>query len=382
MKFRIFLLPIFLVFVQCVSPPIHYDAPDEPGVEEKEKPPELIVHRLSNRQKIGQHFIGWIPRDGADRPIYELLAKGEIGGFILYPWNYEDAEDARSLTESLEFQNRKNGLGIKLFFAADQEGGRVAAFRFKNHISMPSAYAMAQFRNARYMEAAGFITGIQLRSLGTNMNLAPVLDLYHKPDSTIIGDRSFGSDAESVTRLGLAYISGLAEASVIAVAKHFPGHGITAVDSHGKLPVIDDLTIQDIKEDLKPFAAAVGNGIDAIMTAHILLPRIDPLYPATLSSFFVDTLLRKQMGYEGIVISDGLAMGALAQTYSVDEALMRCFQVGVDIILVHSKYDISDLINRTEELLRTGKIDENKLDTSLQRILRVKQKYGLLFPSP
>lgn len=340
--------------------------------------PDQIIGRLSLRQKIGQRFIGWIPRDGVSAEIKELLANGEIGGFIIYPWNVETIEDTRALTVTLQNRALLGAAAIPLFFAADQEGGRVAAFRFPEFVQLPSAFYLAAPGDSETVEAAAFINARQLTSLGINMNLAPVLDLYPEPDRTIIGDRSFGDDPSTVATMGKAFVKGSIRGGVIPVIKHFPGHGLSSVDSHGNLPVIDSLGSNELSRHTEPFSQAIAAGAPAVMPAHLLLPEIDPEYPVTLSSHFIDTLLRQELGFDGLIISDGLAMGALAKHYSIEETIARCFQVGIDVILVHSRYSISELIGIVVDLVDRGVLTEEKIETGTKRVMAAKLEYGIL----
>lgn len=337
-----------------------------------------FLSTLSLRQRIGQRFIGWIPRDGIDSETKALVQRGEVGGFILYPWNYESLEDAKTLVAELRQDAGENGTGIPLFFTADQEGGRVAAFRFPEFVQLPAAFHLARIGDPGAVEAAAYVNAVQLRSIGVNLNLAPVLDLYAKPDRTIIGDRSFGADAEITSGMGKSYVEGTLRGGVLPVIKHFPGHGLSTVDSHGDLPVIDTLDAEVLREHIAPFRAAIEAGAPAVMPAHLLFPEIDPIYPVTLSDIFILELLRGELGFDGLIVSDGLAMGALSKHYTLEETLARCFQVGIDVILVHSRYDINELIDTVVSLIENGKVSRSRIDEGLLRVLAAKRSAGML----
>ena len=210
------------------------------------------------------------------------------------------------------------------------------------------------------------------------MNLAPVLDLYGRADSTIIGDRSLGIDPQTVAELGIAYLQGARQAEIIPVIKHFPGHGSSTVDSHGDLPVVDIPEQQLLERDFLPFRRAVEAGAEALMTAHVLYPRIDPEYPATLSSRILRDLLRERFGFQGVIISDGMAMGALAENFTVSDTLKLMIEAGLDLILVHSRYDLVELKVQMLSLYYRGEITEAQIDEGVERILRLKLRYGLL----
>ena len=179
----------------------------------------------------------------------------------------------------------------------------------------------------------------EILDLGCNLNLAPVLDLYAPPDDAVIGDRSMGGEPRQVGSLGLAYLAGARRAGVATVAKHFPGHGATTVDSHRELPVVEVDAEELLARDVLPFRMAMEGGLDALMTAHILYPRLDARYPATLSRPILQGLLRERLGYRGVVVSDGIGMGALLNHFSIEEVLRGCLEAGVDLILEHSRYD-------------------------------------------
>jgi len=210
------------------------------------------------------------------------------------------------------------------------------------------------------------------------MNFAPVLDLYGHPDKTIIGDRSMGKDPFTIGTFGISYMKGAKRAGVIPVVKHFPGHGSSTVDSHHSLPVVekDESTLRD--QDFKPFQMAIESGADAVMTAHVLFNQIDPEYPVTLSSRILRGILREQFGFQGIVISDGMSMGALSNNFEITETLKLMFKAGVDLILVHHKYNLADLKRTVYELYEHGEITQREINEGVERILKIKLKYGLI----
>ena len=336
---------------------------------------------LDLNRKIGQHLIGWIPREGITPEIAEVVRKGYVGGFILYPWNYENSEDVIRITSQLQQLAGEGAPPIRLLLCADQEGGRVAAFRFRDLTALPPAFYLGAHRDPELIRSAAYIVGVEIRDLGLNMNLAPVLDLHGKPDSTIIGDRSFGSNPDRVAEMAVAYIQGAKKAGVVAVAKHFPGHGGTTVDSHGSLPRFDKNMSDLNARELKPYTATIANGLEAIMTAHILFPQIDSEHPVTLSKIFITNILRRSLGFDGVVMTDGLAMGALAG-YELEETLALSLNAGVDLLLVHNKYDIRELNETIEKLILEGRIDPKGFEESLLRVLNLKAKMGLLDAVP
>ncbi len=308
----------------------------------------------------------------------KLIRDEYIAGIILYPWNIEDLEQVKQLTSEIQLIARENDPPLRLFISVDQEGGRVNAFDLREISHFPPPYYWAQYDDPTFIESVAYIIGREIAELGVNMNFAPVLDVYGRPDRTIIGDRSMGNDPELIGYFGINYINGAKRAGVIPVIKHFPGHGNTTIDSHLDLPVVDmeDWELREI--DLKPFKMAIDHGADAVMTSHVLYKKIDPDYPATLSSKILKEILRDQFGFKGVVISDGIAMGALAKNFDITETLKRSFLAGVDLILVHSKYDLPDLKKRVYRMYQHGEISEADIDEGVRRVLKLKLKYGLL----
>jgi beta-N-acetylhexosaminidase len=354
------------------------------SVVQRRMPPETETYRVRKimedmtiHQKIGQRFICWIEGKELGAQAAELARQG-AAGVILYPWNIEDPQQVRQLTASLQRAARNSDPPIGFFVGVDQEGGRVAAFRFRETTRLAPAFYWGRYEDPRFVTAAAYITCREIRELGCNMNFAPVLDLYGRADSTIIGDRSMGINPEKVGELGIAYLQGARQAEIIPVIKHFPGHGSSTVDSHGRLPVVDLPEDTLLERDFLPFRTAVRSGAEALMTAHVLYPQIDPEFPATLSKRILRDMLRERFGFEGVIISDGMAMGALAENFTVADSLKLMIQAGLDLILVHSRYDLVELKLEMLRLLYRGEITEAQIDEGVERILKLKLRYGLL----
>ncbi len=336
---------------------------------------------MTLEQKIGQHFMGHIPRDGLSDSMLRDIRAGLYGGFILYPWNYKTEADVRKLTQTLQAAAARGTPPIELFLSADQEGGRVAAFRFPHFVHFPAAFYIGEYHDLGMAWSNGYINAVELRSLGLNMNFAPVLGLYPKPDSTIIGDRSMGPDPSIVSALGQAYIWGAQDGGIIPVAKHFPGHGAAKMDSHYDLPIVEYTKAELMAKDIRPFIAAINAGVEVIMTAHILYPKIDPKWPVTLSTVFLKDILRKQLGFQGVIITDGLSMGALSKHYPLKETLRRAFDAGADILLDHAVYNVPSMVREVEAMVRDGEIPESTVDNGARRILLLKLRHGLILPT-
>ncbi|MFP4378484.1 MAG: glycoside hydrolase family 3 N-terminal domain-containing protein [Spirochaetales bacterium] len=342
---------------------------------------EHYLQKLSRRQRIGQRFVTFVPgtrvSDGAHRLIHDVAP----AGFILYPRNYERADQVLLLTRTLQLHSAIATPGISLFISADQEGGRVQAFEFPEVASMPSASVLGAIGDLELIRASSYVTHRQLRELGINMNLAPVLDLYETADESIIGDRSFGPDPIAVASFVEPILEASRAAGVISVAKHFPGHGITAIDSHRRLPVVAASKEELAKSHLIPFRSAVEAGVPALMTAHLLFRDIDPFFPVTLSEVFLHEILRHELGFDGVVITDGLEMWAIRNHFDIETTIVRLFQYDVDLILLYSEYDVIELVDLVEKLIRSRRISEDDVDRGVRRVLRLKLDYGLLAPA-
>ena len=305
----------------------------------------------------------------------------DLGGLILFDKNIVDTRQVTTFTHNLQMESRD----IPMFLGIDQEGGVIK--RIPGGTNLPGQMALGATGDSALAEAAGLLTGEELKALGLNINFAPVLDINSNPDNPIIGMRSFSSDADLVTRLGLATITGLRQSGVIAAVKHFPGHGDTMVDSHLGLPVLTHNRERLDSVELKPFQAAIENGVEMIMTAHIAFPAIDneqvtslkdgqrvPV-PATLSKKVLNGLLREELGYEGVIISDAFTMDGIAEHFGEDQAVERAVNAGVDIILMpqNSAAAHQTLVNA----VKNGTIPIETIHASVERILELKAKYGL-----
>jgi beta-N-acetylhexosaminidase len=339
---------------------------------------EALLDSLTLRQRIGQRFIARVQgdrvTDGTGRAIVDVAP----AGFIIYPWNFRTADDVRALTDSLQFVASHVTPGISLLLAADQEGGRVVTFRFPEFVRLPSAASIGRFGDPSLVRSTAYVTARQLADLGINMNFAPVLDVYGVANDSIIGDRSFGPDARTVAGFVRPYLEASRAAGVIATAKHFPGHGLTTIDTHHELPVLDVTRDELFAADLLPFREAINAEVPAIMTGHLLFERIDPFYPVTLSRVFLHDVLRRELGFEGVVVSDGLEMGAIADHYSLPDTLVRLFTFDVDLILLYRDYDVVTVVRMVEELIEAGELTEDDVNRGVRRVLALKRSYGLI----
>ncbi|MBM4358226.1 MAG: beta-N-acetylhexosaminidase [Deltaproteobacteria bacterium] len=295
---------------------------------------------VSEHAKVCGHLIvgGF---DGTTLPddVARALAAGQRAGVILFRRNLAYADGVLDV-EQVVAQNRAiitatKDLDDPPFIAVDQEGGKVARLRAPV-LELPPMRSLAAHGDPDLTARVGEELGRQLAALGFNLNFAPVMDVDSNPENPIIGDRSFGRDPRTVMRHGVAFVCGLQAAGVLACAKHFPGHGDTSVDSHLELPVVDADMARLAQIELPPFRAASGAGVASMMTAHVVYKGIDPTVPATFSRRICEDLLRREIGFEGVLFSDDLEMGAIAKHGSVEDAAIRAIEAGCDVLLVCS----------------------------------------------
>lgn len=327
---------------------------------------------MTTQEKVGQLLVAGIGGTEAGEDGLQAVQDYQVGGVILFGRNVESAQQLADLTNELKTLNGDN---TPLFLCVDQEGGRVD--RMPPEVDdLPSAYD--------YIAAGGDplergkVLAAQCAAFGFNLDFSTCLDIWSNPDNTVIGDRAYGSDPHTVTSAGLAVNQGLEQGGVIPVVKHFPGHGDTSTDSHVDLPVVGK-TAEELEEfELIPFQEAIDEGTPCVMVAHILMTQIDPDLPASLSPKVVDGLLRQEMGFDGVVCTDDLTMGAISNTYGMGEAAVMAVEAGCDLLLVcHEADNLTAARDALLSAVDAGRISMERLDESVYRILSLKQEYGL-----
>lgn len=327
---------------------------------------------MTTQEKVGQLLVAGIGGTEAGEDGLQAIQDYQVGGVILFGRNVESAQQLADLTNELKTLNGDN---TPLFLCVDQEGGRVD--RMPPEVDdLSSAYD--------YIAAGGDplergkVLAAQCAAFGFNLDFSTCLDIWSNPDNTVIGDRAYGSDPDTVTSAGLAVNQGLEQGGVIPVVKHFPGHGDTSTDSHVDLPVVGK-TAEELEEfELIPFQAAIDQGTPCVMVAHILMTQIDPDLPASLSPKVVDGLLRQEMGFDGVVCTDDLTMGAISNTYGMGEAAVMAVEAGCDLLLVcHEADNLTAARDALLSAVDAGHISMERLDESVYRILSLKQEYGL-----
>ncbi|WP_440119166.1 beta-N-acetylhexosaminidase [Paenibacillus sp. QZ-Y1] len=342
---------------------------------EQKDPLQEQLDQLSLKEKIGQMILAGVQGTALDDQARQMITDQKVGGIIFYANNVTTLQGTAKFVQSIKDANRANP--VPIFMSVDQEGGKVS--RMPEIVeSIPSNGQVGKAKDDDLAETMGELLARQVKLIGFNVDFAPVLDVNSNPNNPVIGDRSFGSSAELVSRMGIAEMKGLRSEGIIPVVKHFPGHGDTSVDSHLDLPVVNKTEKQLAQLEWIPFQAAVKEQVEAVMVAHILYPKLDPDHPASLSDVIIGQHLRGKFKYDGVVITDDLSMGAIAKNYKLSEAAVETVQAGSDILLVAHSYESAKTIFDTlMSAVKSGKIAETRIDESVYRILALKQKYKL-----
>lgn len=333
-----------------------------------------VINKMTLDEKIGQMFIVGFESQQPDDALKDMIVNNHVGGVILFKRNIKDPLQLLGLINTIKDINID---GIPLFISVDEEGGKVS--RMPDQIKdIPSSLSVGERKDKELSYKVGSLLAHKVKAFGFNMNFAPVLDIWSNPKNTVIGDRAFGTRPEIVSSLGIESMKGIRDKGVIPVVKHFPGHGDTIVDSHIGLPTVE-YELDRLKSfEFVPFQAAIDHGTDAVMIAHILMEKIDPLYPATLSKTLITDILRKDIGFEGLVVTDDMTMGAIIKNYSIEDAVVGSIAAGSDIILICHGYDNQQVaINAVKAAVRDGILTEGRIEESVKRILKLKQKYEL-----
>lgn len=336
---------------------------------------EAIINQMSLDEKIGQMIFAGISGTSANQKTKELIHKYKIGGIILYAENIETSKQTLQLLNQLKMENEDNPQPLLL--GIDQEGGDVSRLP-KEIIHIPTNQEIGARNNSQFSYEIGTLLGKELNAFGFNLNFAPVLDVNSNPNNPVIGDRSFSNDTDVVSKLGIKTMKGIQSQNVISVIKHFPGHGDTSVDSHLNLPVVNKSLEQLDELELLPFKEAIDNGADAVMIAHLLLPKIDGKFPSSMSKKVITDILREQLAFDGVVISDDMTMNAITNNYDMKEAAVESVKAGSDIILVAHDYNkIIATVDTLKQAVIKGEISEDRINESVRRIIGLKNKYTI-----
>ena len=340
---------------------------------------ENKINTMTIEEKVGQMMFVGINGTKIDNKITRLLKEQHPGGIILYGarnFSGKTIEDNIELINSIKKANNKKS-DIPLFIGIDEEGSRLSQLP-RELIKIPEKGEIGNTNDASLATNLGSVTGKKLNVLGINTDFGTVLDINTNKNNPVIGIRSYGATKEKVTNFGVNEMKAIKGEGVIPTVKHFPGHGDTETDSHLGLPSLNHDIERLRSTELVPFQAAIDNGADMVMTAHIMLPQIDKEYPATLSKKIINDLLRGEMGYKGIVITDDLEMQAIVNNWGIGEAAVKSIQAGTDILLVCHTIDNQEKVyNSILKGVKDGTLIEKRIDESVRRILNLKYKYNL-----
>ena len=333
------------------------------------------IKELSLEEKIGQMIIIGLNTETSIKNLEEIIEKYKVGGVLLYKRNYhQNYEEMIELVNKIKAFNQKNK--VPIFISIDQEGGRVnrTPKEFKN---LPSANKLVKKSGEEdFVKLSGEITGEILHKLGVNMDFAPVLDIKRFSDNHAIGDRAFSENIEEVSKYGLEYIQALQEKGIIAIAKHFPGHGATKTDSHFRLPKIDEEIETLEKEDMQPFKKAMEHKVDGVLIGHLKIAKVTGKLPASMSRRFITKYIRKKYRYNGLVITDDVRMKGVRIRYGRNNAVKKAFLACNDIIIFKYDNDIG-VIDKIIQLAKEDKLKMKRINKSVTRILKVKEQYTL-----
>ncbi len=370
--------------------------------------PETILAGMSTQEKLAQMIMPafrWYPDANGEKQnvtelpadVADILSKYGFAGVTLFAQNTADTAKAVKLVDDMQKANASAEGRTQLLVAIDQEGGRVT--RLGHGTQMPGNMALGAANDAVLTASAASIIGEEIMSMGINFNFAPVLDVNSNPANPVIGTRSFSDDAFIVAAQGVSYMKALQAAGAISTLKHFPGHGDTATDSHTGLPLVDK-SYEELKaRELVPFQAAIDAGADAVMTAHIQYPQIETgtytsketgeqvNLPATLSETILTDILRGDMGFDGVIITDAMEMDAIAKHFDRYDAAKLAIEAGVDILLMpvdtstpEGLADLENYVRTLADFVENGEISREKVDAAVLRVLALKAAHGLTEP--
>ena len=340
------------------------------GKEEK-KEASATVGDMGVREMVGQMFVVSVGGTEPDYYIEKMVRERNIGGVILFGHNMEGEDQVKALTGSLQRLSMQTEPAVPLFVAVDQEGGDIASAPWVS--AQPAAAEVGSRGDPFEARAISEQMGEELLRAGVNTNFAPVVDTGF---GAAIGNRSYGEDPALVSRMGTAAVEGFDAAGIASAAKHFPNHGPAAVDSHKRLPVVnhDMSTIESY--DLAPFRAAIEAGAPMVMAGHLLYPAVDAERPASLSPRWI-SMLREDLGFEGVVVTDDLAMAGASGGDTPERAAVGAVRAGVDLLIVSSPpQQQADAYDAVVAAVESGEIPEERVRASVERLLSVKKAYG------
>lgn len=332
---------------------------------------------MSLKKRVGRLMVAGFKGIIMSEEIKHMIHSYHIGGIILFGRNIGTPEELLHLTNSLQGEAKKAGYRTPLLICIDQENGVVRRLGEGTTI-IPGAMLLGATHDPDNARKAGRLTGKELKALGINWNLAPVVDINNNPNNPVIGVRSFGEKTSEVTEMAKNSMLGLQESGVMTTLKHFPGHGDTSVDSHLDLPVIEHDLDRLHAVELVPFKTCIAAGADAVMSAHVYFPALEREedVPATLSHSVITGLLREELGFDGVITTDCMEMDAIAKGIGTVEGCVRAVEAGVDFIMVSHIHELQErAIIQLEQAVKNGRISEEQIEASISRIERLANKY-------
>jgi beta-N-acetylhexosaminidase len=325
------------------------------------------------RRQVGQLAIIGFPGHTVPTDVKKLIAAFDLGGVIYFARNVAEPAQVRELSREVASLSRD----WPLWISVDQEGGRVARLR-RPFTEWPPMMTLGRSKDLELADAFATALGAELRAVGINLDFTPVLDIHTNSQNPVIGDRALGTTADVVSTFGTALIRAFHESGIVACGKHFPGHGDTSVDSHLELPLVEHPPDRLEAIEFVPFRAGIEAGLAAIMTAHVLVPSLDPDLPATLSSKIVQGVLKGALGFGGMVFSDDMGMKALAATRPLPESVVMSLQAGVDVVLLcNSTQDEQvEALEAIIHALETGELSQTRVEDALSRQWSAKTRFA------
>ena len=326
-------------------------------------------------RQVGQRFMVGFDGHEASADVKRLIREYGVGHLIYFARNIASPEQVAELSRELQECARDAGHELPLVIGVDQEGGRVARMGPPWTV-WPPLRALGRINSEEMAEKMGRALAAECRSCGINCDFVPNLDVDTNPDNPIIGNRSFGTDTDLVGRLGAAMIRGLQAGKVIGSAKHFPGHGDTETDSHLELPIVPLPRTRLYDVEIRPFKRAIEAKVATVMMAHVLYPELDEKLPASLSPTVIEDILRKELKYDGVVLTDDLEMKAVAARWTFAESAVLAIKAGCDVLPVCNTHDAQvEALEGAIRAVESGQVSGTAMDDSLLRIRRMKQQF-------
>ena len=331
---------------------------------------------LSLQEQIGQTLTIFVDVDSAD-VFREAIEKGQVGG-ALVQWGNYSLPQTRALIEKLQSWAAKSPHKIPLLISIDYEGGTVHTPITLGFDYLPTNMMLSAAADEDSTASLAYLAGLELKRAGVHINFSPVLDVNSNPHNPIIGVRSFGSDPDNVTKMGIALMNGFKAAGIVSVVKHFPGHGDTAVDSHYKVPIVKatDADLQRIH--IAPFAQAIKHGAQGVMTSHIIYPSLDANHIATFSKPIVQDLLQTQLGFNGLIVTDSLDMKAATHFGTIAQGAVWALEAGSDMILLGRYIKPQSTFQHIYQQVQKSPATRKQVQKSAEKIFNLKKELGLL----